>query len=133
MPDSRGDGAEARGAVLAVAAIGAATALSPIVWSSVLWSWSDPQVIDFLILAWQFLPFGVLLLTRQHFATAAFVVAVAFVVAATVAVDVSVDRDNGSTAALALLWVPIWLTILIGIALLVTRAVRGRRAGATRV
>jgi hypothetical protein len=131
--DMLSDRSQPTGTVLVVALVGAAAALSPILWSDSMWSWSEPDVIDFLILAWQFLPFAVLIFTREHFGTLAFVVAVALVVVATVAADLVVEHDTGSTAAVALLWVPVWLTMLIGIALLIMRAARGQRTGPGRV
>jgi len=117
------------GTALTVAVVGVAAALSPLAWSDSSWSWSDPQIIDFVFLAWQFLPFGVLLITRRHFRPAALVTTAALVAVATVTADVVVEHDTGSTSAIALLWVPIWLTVLIGLALLTTQAMRRLRAG----
>jgi hypothetical protein len=106
----------------AVLALGIAVA------SPLLWLWPDDGVVDGWtvgVALWQAMPFALLLLfQRVGFSDAGTVVTAVVIAALTASGYVVVERDDSSTAGIALLLFPLYLSVLVVIAFFVDLGLR---------
>lgn len=106
----------------AVLALGIAVA------SPLLWLWPDDGVVDGWtvgVALWQAMPFALLLLfQRVGFSDAGTVVTAVVIAALTASGYVVVERDDSSTAGIALLLFPLCLSVLVVIAFFVDLGLR---------
>jgi Na+/melibiose symporter-like transporter len=108
--------------VPAVLALGIAVA------SPLLWLWPDDGVVDGWtvgVALWQAMPFALLLLFhRVGFSEVGTVVTAVVIAALTALGYVAVERDDSSTAGIALLFFPIYLAVLVVIAFFIDLGAR---------
>jgi hypothetical protein len=108
--------------VPAVAAFGVAAA------SPLLWLWPDDGIIDAWTVGlalWQAMPFALLLVLRRMRMSAVGTVATALGIAVLTTLGyVAVERDDSSTAGIALLFFPIYLAALSVVAFLIDLGAR---------
>ena len=112
-------------------AMGAITALAPLAWMPFFDETGglDLDLGTVILLGWQVLPFGVLAAALPLLGRRVSIVALVLIIAATAAIDVTVLLyPSSSTDALAILWIPIWLSVGVGLLIGLTslaRTVRG--------
>jgi hypothetical protein len=108
--------------VPAVLALGIAVA------SPLLWFWPDDGAVDGWtvgVALWQVMPLAlVVLLHRVGFSDVGTVVTAVVVAALTALGYVAVERDDSSTAGIALLFFPLYLLVLVVVAFFVDLGVR---------
>ena len=106
----------------------AVLALGITVASPLLWLWPDDGVVDgwaVAIALWQAMPFALVLLFRLYgFSDAGTVITAVVLAGLTVSGYVAIERSDSSTAGIALLYFPLYLTVVVVIAFLTDLGVR---------
>lgn len=96
--------------------------------SPLLWLWPDDGVVDAWtvgVALWQAVPFVLLLLLhRVGFSDLGTIVMAVVIAALTVFGYIAVERDDSSTAGIALLLFPLYLAVLVVVAFFVDLGVR---------